>query len=136
MSKPFGLRVYIRISFILRSNIQVMVSKMMLFVIVETHNISFITTMTYPTQNIIFVQPARESFGFKNVLRKNGTMCIWMIYTTTPSYAGMQIRRINCCMVWLGHMDDVFRSKLFSNKLRAIKIVRSDRRSKSDGDEG
>ena len=64
MIKPLGFGVDTRIRFRLRSKMQVMVSKMMMFVIVDKRTLSFIAMMTYLTQNIIFVRPVRESFGF------------------------------------------------------------------------
>ena len=53
-----------RISFGLRSKMKVMFYKLMMFVILATHTLSFIAMMTNLTQNIIFVRPVRESFGF------------------------------------------------------------------------
>ena len=111
------------------------VSKLMLFVIVAIRTLSSNAMITYLTLNIIFLWPLRESFGFLNVLRQNGTMCTWIIYTTTASYAGLNMRKINCCVVWLGHMDNVWWSKLFIRKWRVRKTWQSGRRSKSGGDE-
>ena len=64
MSTPFGFRVDTRISFGLHSNMLVMVSKLMMFVIVATRTLSFIARITYLNQNIIFLWLLRYSFGF------------------------------------------------------------------------
>ena len=129
-SKPLGFRVGKRIGLILRSKMQVVVSKTMIFVILDTRTLSFIPMIKYLTRTIIFVHPAKESFGFKKVLRHNGTMCTWIINKKEASYAGLHMRKINCCMVGLVHMDEVCRRKLFSRKWRARKTGRSEKRSK------
>ena len=51
-----------------------------------------------------------------NVLRYIGTMCTWIVYTTLSGYAGLHMRKRNCCMVCLGHINEVYQSKLFSMK--------------------
>ena len=47
VSKPLGFRVGARISFVLRSNMQVIVSKLTLFEIVSTRTLSFISMMCW-----------------------------------------------------------------------------------------
>ena len=64
MSKPLGFRVNTKISLELCPKMQVVVSNRMMFVIVDTLLLSFIAMMTYLTQNVIFVWPVRDSFGF------------------------------------------------------------------------
>ena len=64
MSKALDFRVDTRISFGLRSKMQVMVSNLMLFFIVATRTLFFVSIMTYLTKNIIFVRPVIESFWF------------------------------------------------------------------------
>ena len=63
-------------------------------------------------------------------------MCIWIIYTTTASYAGLHIRKIDFFVVWLGCMERCAKGNYSAGSEDQGTIGRSERRSKSGGDEG